>query len=89
MPTQGSGTASRGAARAGDAACRAARNGMAAKRKIAPPKPRTDLPWDELTKAQRNAHYTKALLAYSRGEGPNPGTSGQFSRARVAAEASA
>jgi hypothetical protein len=59
---------------------------MAAKRKIAPPKPNMNLPWSELTKAQRNQIYTKALLLYGRGEGPNPGTSGQFARARTAAE---
>lgn len=60
---------------------------MAAKRKIAPPKPRLDLPWAELTKAQQNQFYTKALHAYGQGEGPNPGSSGDFSRRRLAAEA--
>jgi len=59
---------------------------MAAKRKIAPPKPDMNLPWSELTKAQRNQIYTKALFLYSRGEGPNPGSSTQFARERAAAE---
>jgi hypothetical protein len=62
---------------------------MAAKRKIAPPKPRLDLPWAELTKAQQNQLYTKALHAYGQGEGPNPGSSGDYSRQRRAAETSA
>lgn len=61
---------------------------MAAKRKIAPPKPRLDLPWAELTKAQQNKLYTKALFDYTSGAGPNPGGSGDFSRARAAADAS-
>jgi len=56
---------------------------MAAKKKIAPPKPRLDLPWTELTKAQRNKIYTEALHAYGRGEGPNPGGSLAYSRARA------
>jgi hypothetical protein len=59
---------------------------MAAKRKIAPPKPRLDLPWSQLTKAQQNAVYTRALHAYTQGEGPNPSTSGEFSRKQLAAE---
>ena len=60
---------------------------MAAKRKIAPPKPRLDLPWSELTKAQQNKIYTKALFEYGKGDGPNPGTSGEFARKHAAAEA--
>lgn len=63
-----------------------ARWGMAAKRKIAPPKPRLDLPWSELTKAQQNKIYTKALFDYGQGAGPNPGGSGEFSRKHIAAE---
>jgi hypothetical protein len=59
---------------------------MAAKRKIAPPKPNLDLPWSELTKHQQNQHYTKALHAYTTGQGPNPGTSGDFSRKKAAEE---
>lgn len=62
---------------------------MAAKRKYAPPKPRTDLPWSQLGQPQQNQHYTKALLLYSKGEGPNPGSSGDFHRAQVAAETKA
>ncbi len=62
-------------------------SGMAAKRKIAPPKPNLDLPWSELTKAQQNKLYTKALHAYTIGEGPNPSTSTAFAREKRAAEA--
>jgi hypothetical protein len=62
---------------------------MAAKRKIAPPKPRLDLPWSQLTKAQQNKIYTKALHAYTTGTGPNPSTSGEFARKQIAAEAKA
>jgi hypothetical protein len=58
---------------------------MAAKRKIAPPKPRLDLPWPELTKAQQNKLYTFALHAYSTGKGPNPRTFPEFSREKLAA----
>jgi hypothetical protein len=59
---------------------------MAAKRKIAPPKPNDDLPWSELSKAQQNKKYTLALHLYGKGEGPNPSTKGEFSRQMVAAE---
>jgi hypothetical protein len=59
---------------------------MAAKRTIHPPKPRLDRPWSELTKAQQNQLYTKALHAYSIGEGPNPDTSTAFARAKIAEE---
>jgi hypothetical protein len=62
---------------------------MAAKRKIAPPKPRLDLPWSELTKAQRNQLYTKALHEFGQGKGPNPGSSTEYSRKKTAAETSA
>ena len=60
---------------------------MAAKRTIHPPKPRLDLPWSQLAKPQQNLLYTRALYAYTQGRGPNPGTSGQFHRAKVAEEA--
>ena len=60
---------------------------MAAKRKVQPPKPRLDLPWNELTKAQQNLLYTRALRDYTAGKGPNPATLGEFSRAKVAAKA--
>ena len=63
----------------------AASRGMAAKRKYAPPKPSFDRPWHELTKAQQNQLYTKALHAYTTGAGENPGTSGQFARKQRAA----
>jgi hypothetical protein len=62
---------------------------MAAKRKIAPPKPNYDLPWSELTKAQQNKLYTAALEKYRVGDGPNPSTSGTFSRKQLAAEKTA
>jgi hypothetical protein len=60
---------------------------MAAKRKIAPPKPRLDLPWTELTKAQQNLLYTRALQAYTIGKGPNPATKSEYFRKQVAAKA--
>lgn len=60
---------------------------MAAKRTIHPPKLRLDLPWSQLAKAQQNQLYTAALHAYTQGESPNPGTSGQYHRAKVAEEA--
>jgi hypothetical protein len=59
---------------------------MAAKRKIAPPKPNLNLPWSELTKAQQNKLYTLALHQYASGQGPNPSTKGEFSRQKRAAE---
>ncbi len=66
---------------------RAQQYGMAAKRKVQPPKPRLDLPWSELTKAQQNLLYTRALQAYSNGTGPNPATKAEFDRAQAAAKA--
>jgi hypothetical protein len=60
---------------------------MAAKRKVKPPRPRLDLPWSELTKAQQNQLYTQALHAYATGQGPNPATRMDFFRAKEAAEA--
>ena len=45
------------------------------------------MPWSELTKVQQNSIYTKALHAYGQGKGPNPSTSGEFSRKQLAAEA--
>lgn len=60
---------------------------MAAKRKVQPPKPRLDLPWTELTKAQQNLLYTRALHAYATGDGPNPATKTEFFRAQAAAKA--
>jgi hypothetical protein len=59
---------------------------MAAKRKIHPPKPSLDRPWSELTKAERNQLYIKALHAYSSGKGPNPSTSTAFARSKAAEE---
>jgi hypothetical protein len=60
---------------------------MAAKRKIAPPKPSLDRPWAELSIAQQNQIYTKALHTYTTGKGPNPATRAEFFRAKVAAKA--
>ncbi len=57
---------------------------MAAKRKIAPPKPEPNRPWHLLTLPERNAAYSRALHAYGQGGGDNPGTRGEFFRAREA-----
>jgi len=63
---------------------------MAAKKKIHPPKKSLDRPWADLTKAERNQIYTKALYAYtSGGGGANPGSSTEFARKRAAGEAGA
>jgi hypothetical protein len=59
---------------------------MAAKRKIAPPKPRADRSWDELEKNEQSAQYAAALHAYSQGTGPNPQTRGIYSRERSASK---
>ncbi len=56
---------------------------MAAKRKIAKPKPSFDRPWAQLTKAQQSSLYVKALTDFYAGKGPNPGTSGAFDRAKA------
>jgi hypothetical protein len=58
---------------------------MAAKRKIAPPKPDPNRPWSELTKAEQSAHYSQALQAYAQGKGPNPRTLGEFTKAKASA----
>ncbi|GAC1586410.1 MAG: hypothetical protein NVS3B28_10130 [Candidatus Velthaea sp.] len=60
---------------------------MAAKRKIAPPKPDPSRSWDELTKSEQSAQYNAALTAYAHAGGPNPKTRGQFFRERSAAAA--
>ena len=59
---------------------------MAAKRKIAPPKPDPKRTWSELTKAEQSAIYATALLAYTNGSGPNPQTLGIFSRQKAQAK---
>ncbi len=46
------------------------------------PKPDPDRPWSELTRAERNAAYSRALHAYAQGTGPNPKTQGAFFRER-------
>ncbi len=57
---------------------------MAAKKKIAPPKPRAGRTWNELTNSERNAEYVRALRAYADGEGSNPETRGSYFRTREA-----
>ncbi len=56
---------------------------MAAKRKYPKPKLDPNRPWNELTPAEQNAHYSKALHAYGLGDGPNPGTQGEFFRTKT------
>jgi hypothetical protein len=58
---------------------------MAAKKRVPPPQPIPNRTWEQLTKAEQSAAYSRALLAYSRGSGPNPQTRGQFFRAQTAA----
>jgi len=60
---------------------------MAAKRKVTPPRPDPKRTWSQLKKSEQSARYSKALLAYSRGEGPNPSNLSQFRRAQEASEA--
>jgi hypothetical protein len=55
---------------------------MAAKKKIAPPKPQPGRPWSELTKAEQNAEYVRALRAYTHEGGSNPATRGAYFRTR-------
>jgi hypothetical protein len=57
---------------------------MAAKKKIAPPKPRPGRPWSELTKAEQNAEYVRALRNYTHEGGQNPETRGAYFRSRAA-----
>jgi hypothetical protein len=58
---------------------------MAAKKRVPPPQPIPNRTWAQLTKAEQSAAYSRALLAYGRGSGPNPQTRGQFFRAQTAA----
>ena len=58
-----------------------------AKKKIAPPRPKPNRPWSELTQPERNAEYSRALHAYSQGTGENPMGSSQYFKKRAAAEA--
>lgn len=60
----------------------AASPGMAAKKKIAPPKPVAGRAWSALTKAEQNAEYVRALRAYTHEGGANPLTRGAYFRAR-------
>jgi hypothetical protein len=62
---------------------------MAAKKKIAPPKPVPGRPWSQLSKAEQNLAYVRALSAYAHGGGENPTTKGAFDRSQQAAEAKA
>lgn len=58
---------------------------MAAKRKVNPPRPNLNRPWIELTKAQQNQLYTRALHAYTTGAGKNPSTRLEFFRTQAKA----
>lgn len=60
--------------------------GMAAKKKIAPPKPTPGRSWSELTKAEQNAEYVRALRAYANEGGANPETRGTYFRSRRASQ---
>lgn len=62
---------------------------MAAKKRVPPPQLVPNRAWPQLSKAEQNAEYSAALLAYGRGTGPNPRTSAEFSRARLADAAAA
>ncbi|MDB5094007.1 MAG: hypothetical protein JWO85_2108 [Candidatus Eremiobacteraeota bacterium] len=62
---------------------------MAAKKKIAPPKPLPNRSWSELTKAEQNAEYSRALHAYAQGAGENPSTRLEYYRRRSASAARA
>ena len=57
-----------------------------AKKKIAPPKPKPNRPWSQLTKHEQNAEYSRALHAYSQGKGENPLARPQYYKTRAAAE---
>ena len=70
---------------AGHAQRHAAYVRMAAKKKIAPPKPRAGRAWSELTKSEQNAEYVRALRDYTHGGGPNPETRGSYFRSRATA----
>ena len=59
---------------------------MAAKKKIAPPKPQPGRPWTELTKHEQNAEYVRALRSYTHEGGSNPGTRGSYVRSREEAQ---
>ncbi len=56
---------------------------MAAKKKIAPPKPTPGRSWAELTKAEQNAEYGRALRAYTHEGAENPETRGTYFRSRA------
>ncbi len=62
---------------------------MAAKKRVPPPQPVLNRAWPQLSKAEQNSAYSAALLAYSRGTGPNPRTHADFSRAQSAAATAA
>ena len=59
---------------------------MAAKKKIAPPKPTPGRSWSKLTKAEQNAEYVRALRAYTHEGGANPETRGAYFRSRQASQ---
>lgn len=60
-----------------------------AKKKIAPPKPAANRPWSLLNKHEQNAEYSRALHAYSQGNGENPESRPNYYKKRVEAEAKA
>ena len=62
---------------------------MAAKKKIAPPKPLPNRSWSELTKAEQNAEYSRALHAYAQGTAENPSTRLEYYKRRSASAAGA
>lgn|GEM_PF-6213031 len=55
-----------------------------AKKKIAPPKPKANRPWSELSIHEQNAEYSRALHAYSTGKGENPQARPQYFKERAA-----
>jgi len=58
---------------------------MAAKKKYPAPKPAPNRPWSELTPAERNREYVRALHAFNTEGGPNPETRGAFYKTKESA----
>ena len=58
-----------------------------AKKKIAPPKPTPNRPWSQLNKHEQNAEYSRALHAYSQGQGENPQSRPYYYKKRLTDEA--
>ena len=61
-------------------------NMTTAKKKIAPPRPVPNRTWSQLTAPEQNAEYSRALHAYSQGQGENPAGRAQYYAHRAAAE---